>query len=33
VAKNEILRSLIEKIEFTKQARGKIFDLKIFMKI
>ena len=33
VAKNEILRSLIEKIEFTKQARGKTFNLKIYMKI
>ena len=32
-AKNEILRSLIDKIEYTKQERGKSFQLKIFMKI
>ena len=32
-AKNEILRALIEKIEYKKQARGKEFDLKIFLKI
>lgn len=33
VAKNEILRSLIDKIEYSKQSRGKSFDLKIYMKI
>lgn len=33
VAKNEILRSLIDKIEFEKESRGKSFDLKIYMKI
>jgi DNA invertase Pin-like site-specific DNA recombinase len=33
VAKNEILRSLIDKIEFDKPSRGKSFDLKIYMKI
>ena len=33
VAKNEILRSLIEKIEYKKQARKEKFELKIFMKI
>ena len=32
-AKNEILRSLIDKIEFSKHARGKSFDLRIYMKI
>lgn len=32
-AKNEILRSLIEKIEYIKLARGKEFQLHIFMKI
>ena len=32
-AKNEILRSLIEKIEYEKHQRGKKFQLKIFMKI
>lgn len=33
VAKNEILRSLIEKIEYNKKERGKDFMLKIYMKI
>ena len=33
VAKNEILRSLIEKIEYEKKERGKTFQLKIYMKI
>ena len=32
-AKNEILRSLIEKIEYNKREKGKSFQLKIFMKI
>ena len=32
-AKNEILRSLIEKIEYNKQARREKFNLKIYMKI
>lgn len=32
-AKNEILRSLIEKIEYNKQARKEKFTLKIYMKI
>ena len=32
-AKNEILRSLIEKIEYNKPERGKSFQLKIYMKI
>lgn len=32
-AKNEILRSLIEKIEYNKKERGNSFQLKIFMKI
>lgn len=32
-AKNEILRSLIEKIEYNKSERGKSFQLKIYMKI
>ena len=32
-AKNEILRSLIEKIEYNKQARKENFSLKIYMKI
>lgn len=33
VAKNDILRSLIEKIEYNKKERGKDFMLKIYMKI
>lgn len=33
VAKNEILRSLIEKIEYCKESRASLFDLKIYMKI
>ena len=33
VAKNEILRSLIEKIEYEKYERGNTFQLKIYMKI
>lgn len=33
VAKNEILRSLIDKIEYEKKERGKTFQLKIYMKI
>lgn len=32
-AKNEILRTLIEKIEYNKQARKEKFSLKIYMKI
>ena len=32
-AKNEILRSLIEKIEYNKQSRQEKFSLKIYMKI
>ena len=32
-AKNEILRSLIEKIEYNKKERGNSFQLHIFMKI
>ena len=32
-AKNEILRSLIEKIEYNKQSRKEKFTLKIYMKI
>ena len=32
-AKNDILRSLIEKIEYNKPERGKTFQLKIYMKI